>query len=164
MHSTTSRFARHSRPRLGLALVRWGVFLLAGCGWNVMGPSSCVGSVTVTPATATVEVGHQVQLYATVYDTGGRVLNSSGVTWAGYNSSVATVDQTGLVTGVSVGQATIYATSDAQSGSAQITVTAAAPPPPPPPGTPRTATRSSLEARGGGRDLSSHSPWVVAAR
>ena len=104
-------------------LVRWCVLLFVACDWN-MGPSSCATSVTVEPPTATVQVGRTMPLYATVRDTAGRVIYGS-VTWASDNTTVATVDQRGLVTGVAVGQTVVSATSDGQSGRSAITVTAA---------------------------------------
>jgi len=45
------------------------------------------------------------------------------VTWATSDTTVATVSQQGLVTGVSVGQATITATSQGKGGAATVTVT-----------------------------------------
>src|SRR5207245_3771005 len=47
------------------------------------------------------------------------------VTWASTNTTVATVNGQGLVTALVAGGATITATSEGQSGSAAITVTAA---------------------------------------
>jgi uncharacterized protein YjdB len=57
------------------------------------------------------------------------------VTWASDNLAVATVSGSGLVTGVAVGTATITATSEGQSGTSALTVSAA-----PPPGTCLTST------------------------
>lgn len=122
-----------TRVRSASRLVRWGILLLAACDWNMMGPTSCARSVTVSPPYATVAVGQTVQLYATVRDTDGNVISGVGVTWMSDNTAVATVEQTGLVTGVAVGQTVVTATSDEQAGSSQITVTATAPPPPPSP-------------------------------
>src|SRR5204862_8315950 len=48
------------------------------------------------------------------------------VTWARGTPAIATVTAGGLVSGVAAGPATITATSEGQSGSAAITVTAAA--------------------------------------
>ena len=117
--------ARVTRVGSASRLVRWGVLLLAACDWNMMGPSSCATSVTVEPPTATVQVGRTVPLYATVRDTAGRVIYGRSVTWGSDNTTVATVDQSGLVTGVAVGQTVVSAMSDGQSGRSAITVTAA---------------------------------------
>jgi len=80
-----------------------------------------VASVTVTPTNPTVFVGATTQLTATLKDANGNVLTGRPVTWAS-NSGNATVDQTGTVTGVSVGQAQISATSGGVKGTVTITV------------------------------------------
>src|SRR2546422_743640 len=92
-----------------------------------------VASVTVTPATASVAVGQTVQLTATLRDANGNVLSGRTVLWTSDNVGVATVDGTGLVSGVSAGPAVITATSEGKSGSASVTVTA-------PSGAPECAT------------------------
>ena len=82
-----------------------------------------VASVTVSPASASVPVGQTVQLTATPKDASGTPLAGRVVTWASSNMAVATVNGSGLVTGVVAGSATITATSEGQSGPAAITVT-----------------------------------------
>ena len=91
-----------------------------------------VASVVVSPASAGVLVGGTVQLAASPRDAAGNALAGRTVTWASSNNGVATVNGSGVVTGVTVGSATITATSEAKSGTGAITVTA---PPPPPGGT-----------------------------
>ncbi|PYP23069.1 MAG: hypothetical protein DMD55_18205 [Gemmatimonadetes bacterium] len=88
-----------------------------------------VASVTVSPATASVQAGQTVQLAATPKDANGNPLSGRTVTWASSNSAVATVGGSGLVTGVTAGSATITATSEGKSGTSAITVTAPAPAP-----------------------------------
>src|SRR5216117_116088 len=85
-----------------------------------------VASVVVSPATASRQVGQTVQLTATPQDASGTALTGRVVTWGSSNTAVATVNGSGLVTGMAAGPATITATSEGQSGSAAITVTAAA--------------------------------------
>lgn len=74
--------------------------------------------VTVTPETASVEVGETVQLEASVEpaDTGFEI------TWTSDNPDVASVDENGLVTGVANGYATISAKAGGKTGSCSITV------------------------------------------
>jgi uncharacterized protein YjdB len=84
-----------------------------------------VASVTVTPATATIAPGQTVQLTATPKDGSGNPLSGRVVTWASSALAVASVNGSGLVTGVAVGSATITATSEGQSGTAAVTVAAA---------------------------------------
>src|SRR5213080_1316179 len=85
-----------------------------------------VASVTITPATATIQTGQTVQLTATPKDANGNPLTGRTVTWASSAASVASVNATGLVTGIVVGMATITATSEGQNATAAITVTAPA--------------------------------------
>ncbi len=88
-----------------------------------------VASVTVSPATASIQVGQTVQLTATPRDASGNPLSGRAIAWASSAPGVATVSGTGLVTGVAAGSATITATSEGQSGTATVTVTAPLPPP-----------------------------------
>src|SRR2546428_5908571 len=76
-----------------------------------------VASVTVSPATASVQAGQTVPLAATPKDANGNPLSGRTVTWASSNPAVATVSASGLVTGVTAGAATITATSEGQSGT-----------------------------------------------
>jgi uncharacterized protein YjdB len=82
-----------------------------------------VATVSVTPSPASVEVGATTQLTATTKDALGGTLNGRNVTWNSGNTSVATVSQTGVVTGVAIGTATITATSEGKSGTSNVTVT-----------------------------------------
>jgi len=85
-----------------------------------------VASVTVTPATASVPAGGTVQLTATPKDANGNPLTGRTITWQSSNSAVASVNGSGLVTGVATGgPVTITATSEGQSGTSAVTVTAA---------------------------------------
>src|SRR5205809_72789 len=93
------------------------------CGSTaVAGAPNTVASVTVTRGTATVGDGETGQLTATPKEANGNVLNGRVVTWASDNTAVATVSSTGLVTGVTQGQATITATSEAKNGTAAVAV------------------------------------------
>jgi uncharacterized protein YjdB len=81
-----------------------------------------VASVTVSPASASIGVGGTQQLSAVTKDSAGGTLTGRAVTWSSSNTAVATVNASGLVTGVSAGSATITATSEGKSGTAAITV------------------------------------------
>lgn len=67
-----------------------------------------VTGVTVSPATASVAVGATNQLAASVVPS---TATNQAVTWTSSNTAIATVNSTGLVTGVSDGTATITATT-----------------------------------------------------
>src|SRR6266699_2596390 len=81
-----------------------------------------VASVLVSPATATVRVGQTVQLTATARDSTGSTLPGRTVSWGSSNPSIATVNNSGLVTGIVAGTATITATSEGKSSTAAVTV------------------------------------------
>jgi Bacterial Ig-like domain (group 2)/IPT/TIG domain len=87
-----------------------------------------VARVALVPDSALIIRGATQQFTAATLDSNGDVLTGRGVTWGSSDSAIATVDSTGLVTGVAVGNATISATSEGQTGVAAIGV--AAPPPP----------------------------------
>jgi hypothetical protein len=89
----------------------------------VDGPNSTLASVTVTPSPASVFVGQTVQLTATPKDANGAPLTGRVVTWSSNNPAMATVNGSGLVSGVATGTATITATSEGLSGSSSVTVT-----------------------------------------
>src|SRR5213596_4707 len=91
---------------------------------TVAGCVAPVASVTVTPASASVPQGATVQLTATPRDANGTALTGRVVTWGSNNTAVAPVSGSGLVSGAGAGSATITATSEGQSGTAAITVTA----------------------------------------
>lgn len=78
-------------------------------------------SIEITPNNATVKVGKTVTLSATLAPR-----NAIGsVTWKSNNSDIASVDEKGVVTGLSEGEATIVATStedDSVYATATITV------------------------------------------
>ncbi len=82
-----------------------------------------VGSVTVSPPTASTRVASTTTLTATVKDQSGTVVTNRVVTWTSSNTAVATVVG-GVVTGVTPGVVTITATSEGKSGTATVTVAA----------------------------------------
>lgn len=75
-------------------------------GYLVDGHSSRL-SLQVTPATATINAGATTQFSATLLDATNNALITIPATWASSDTSVATVDATGLATGVKAGTATI---------------------------------------------------------
>jgi hypothetical protein len=79
-------------------------------------------SVVVAPANIEFDVGDTVTVRATVRNAGGDVLTGAPVTWSSVDPGIASVDGSGLVTGVGAGRATITAVAGAASGSAVATV------------------------------------------
>jgi uncharacterized protein YjdB len=82
-----------------------------------------VASVTVAPNAASLVVGQTTTLVATPRDAGNNPLTGRTITWSTSDPSRATVSQGGVVTAVVAGgPVTITATSEGQSGNAQVTV------------------------------------------
>ncbi len=82
-----------------------------------------IASVSVTPNAASVATGSTTTLIATAKDANNLAVNTSFV-WSSSNTAVATVDQTGKVTGVTIGgPVSITATApNSVSGASQVTV------------------------------------------
>jgi uncharacterized protein YjdB len=74
-----------------------------------------VTGVTMSPTTASVNVGSTQQLTATVAPSNA---TNKSVTWSSSNSGIASVNSTGLVTGVAAGSATITVTTVDQNKTA----------------------------------------------
>ena len=85
-----------------------------------------VVSVRVSPDSALVRIARTLQLRALPLDATGALIAGQTTTWSSVNTAVATVDETGLVTGVSTGTTEIVARVAGLDASASITVT---PPP-----------------------------------
>ena len=93
---------------------------------NVTVNAPSLVSITVSPLAFTIASGQSKQLSAMgVYSDGTSSDVTSQATWSSASTSFATVDSSGLVTGVSAGSSTITATIGAKSGSAVATVTSA---------------------------------------
>jgi hypothetical protein len=90
-------------------------------GASVPTPAA-VATVTVAPATVSIQKNATQQLTATLRDSSGNVLTGRAITWSSSSMSAATVSAAGLVTGVNSGSATITATSEGKSGTAVVTV------------------------------------------
>lgn len=82
-----------------------------------------VASVVVTPPTATIDSGATVQLVATPRDASGNVLTGRGASWTSANPTVASVNSSGLVSGLSPGgPVSVTATVEGRQGSAVVSV------------------------------------------
>lgn len=97
-------------PLLPLAALLW----LAACGE--------VAAVEVTAPSSEVWAGQTLQLTAVVRDGAGQPLQGHAVTWLSEDSTVATVDAAGLVTGVTVGTTTLVATHEGKQGRLRLGV------------------------------------------
>lgn len=96
--------------------------------------------VTVSPAVDSINVGETAQFTATCTDLHGNTVPCPATTWTSSNPAVATVNGSGLATGVSAGTVIITASIGYASGTATLTVIN--------PNTPPTANDDAFEAIG----------------
>ena len=73
--------------------------------------SQAPSHITVEPSTVLIGTGETVQLQATVLDPTGHTISDPVIIWRSNDTSVATVTDKGLVTGVKRGTTTIFARS-----------------------------------------------------
>jgi trimeric autotransporter adhesin len=100
------------------------ILLLAACNC-----APTLRYITITPTSATIGVGGTAQFSAQAYYSDGTITSATGlVLWSSSATAVATVNSSGLVTGVSLGTATISASAAGTPG-ATATVTVVTPGP-----------------------------------
>jgi plastocyanin len=113
-------------PRPSLPLLA--VALLAACsgGDGKSGPTSPTPTLSTVAITGgnSVVAGQTLQLTASPKDQNGNAIVAT-IAWSSSATSVATVNTSGLVTGVSAGVAVITASSGSVSSTVSVTVTAA---------------------------------------
>jgi hypothetical protein len=115
------------RPSPSLLLA---ALLALGCGGGeaakpIITPPApaVVTTVNVSPSLASVELGSSLPLTADIRDQYGVVFPGKAATWTSGSTAIATVDAaSGVVSGVSVGTATITATVDGKTGIATMNV------------------------------------------
>lgn len=78
----------------------------------------------ISPSAVTIHTGQTLPFSVSGVASNGATVALGAVTWASSASGVASVDSNGVVTGASVGNATISATSDGKNVSAQVSVIA----------------------------------------
>lgn len=84
-----------------------------------------VMTVRVQPDSVSLSVGESARLSAAFLDADGNVLGGRTVQWSSSDASVATVDETGTVTALRPGKATITARSEGIAGNAVLVTTPA---------------------------------------
>ncbi len=116
---------------MGLALVI--CLLLSGCGGSSNTQSSPAKTtpslvrISITGPTALVAAGDTLQLQAVgTYSDGTNPTISSQVTWQTSDATIATIGNSGLVTGLKAGSITITATMGTVSGTMAVVVSQAA--------------------------------------
>jgi uncharacterized protein YjdB len=81
-----------------------------------------VATLTLNPTSATVKVGQRLALKAVALNAARSAAENAVVSYSSSDQSVATVDDTCVVTGVRAGTATITAKSGAIAATCAITV------------------------------------------
>ncbi len=107
--------------RIDLVLTRFGVTV----DNTTAGEPPVLTAIEASPNSATIEEGQTQQFTATgSFDDSSTADLTSTATWESSNTAVATVDASGLATGILAGTATITATQDGFSDTASLEVTA----------------------------------------
>ena len=104
-----------------VALVSAGV----GACSSAVDNGAAVESITVTPALATVPVGTTLTLGVDLRDSDGDVVRDVRVTWSSEDATIASVSQTGVVTGVRIGTVLIAASARGKDAFARLTISPA---------------------------------------
>ncbi|MGQ0639154.1 MAG: beta strand repeat-containing protein [Gemmatimonadaceae bacterium] len=113
--------SRWSVVRVSTALAL--LFAASSCDTPLETEVDGVGRVVLAPGSASLQVGATVTLTALVLDNAGNAMRERKVVWASENASIATVSQSGVVTGVTAGTVQVAASSGGKSANAAITVT-----------------------------------------
>lgn len=121
-HVLTPFFARiHTRMRAAAHAVLLGTLVAtSACSDDDVVVPETASTVDVLPRVSEVRAGATVQLTAQAKDANGANMTNDVVVWSTLDSTVATVNQSGLVTVLSSGGAAIVATTRGASGFASI--------------------------------------------
>jgi Polysaccharide deacetylase/Bacterial Ig-like domain (group 2) len=110
-------------------------------------PSPAVTTISVLPATASIQAATTQQFTAFATDQYGSTMSGVTFLWQSSNPAVATIDAKGVVTGIAAGSAQISATAQGvTSNLASLTVAV----PPPPPAISITNLSPNMALTGGG--------------
>ena len=123
-YNNRTYYLRYNNNNFSINTATNSVYLFEKSSYTEVYDENKVESVTVTPASAELFAGGQVQLQAELLPV---TLADKSVAWSSSNEAVATVDENGLVTAVGAGTVNIIATPNCYpsvTGSAAITVVA----------------------------------------
>src|SRR5581483_2998961 len=84
-------------------------------------------SISVTPASVTLNPGNTQSLNAVALDSIGNVIPGTTFTWSSDSTSAATVSATGMITAIAVGSTVIHAASHGHGSTAHIKIIAPSP-------------------------------------
>ncbi|MDV4343621.1 tandem-95 repeat protein [Methanoculleus sp. YWC-01] len=87
--------------------------------------ASAVTRIAVSPPSVTLDMGDTQAFVATCYDQYEDEMPGTDVSWSSDNTTVGTIDATGLFTATAEGSTTVTATATEISGTAEVAVTPA---------------------------------------
>jgi uncharacterized protein YjdB len=115
------------RVRFSVGLLGLGVVMgcVAGCGGGVPSQPITMVSITVTPANTSIKASATQQFTATgAFSDSSTEDMTKSVSWTSSDTSKATIQNSGLATGVAAGSVTITAVSAGKTGAATLTISA----------------------------------------
>ena len=91
--------------------------------FSVSSQTPSLTSIAITPSNPTISAGNTQQFTATgTYSNNTTSVITNSVTWTSSDNTIATINSSGLASGVSAGDATVIATSGSVSGSTTLMV------------------------------------------
>jgi uncharacterized protein YjdB len=99
-----------------------GIVLACTSGSNATGPGGGAQGITVSPESSAVRVGATTTLNAVAHNASGTPISATSFFWSSSDTAIATVSQSGVVAGRTVGAVQIAASSGGMSGVATVAV------------------------------------------
>jgi hypothetical protein len=115
----------HRPRRAWSSLATWlAILAVAACSTTTSDQPVPVASLDINPGSVSITVGQQATISATPKSSSGQPMTARTVTWSSSATTVASVNNAGVVLGVSAGNATIIAASEGVTNQVAVTVTA----------------------------------------
>jgi len=109
--------------KLSLFYIAVSLLLLSGCvGTDLINEASVDtedGYIVITAEKQSVQINESITLTGTTYNASDNPVNNEGIRWTSSDESIISIDNNGILTGISVGQASVTASAQ---GFAEATV------------------------------------------